>query len=164
MGAEQDLQAAGEINPFLLSMNNAGKASLKAQEIGLVENRITSLSAIAQDLTKENKKVMSGARDTFSRQAEINEWAAQNKMDTLFFLQITFLYFCVVVIALYFRQYGIFPNQVVYIIIGLGLVIVLGVLINRASYTSMSRDKRYWNRRYIGLEDASLQAKLTCGA
>jgi hypothetical protein len=144
------------------AINASEQNSNTSLTYGAYLGRNLTINSIAQDLTQKNRAVNTGAKDTYSRQAEINEWAAQNKMDTLFFLQIVFLYFSVVVISLFLRQSGMLPNAGLYIVVGLGLVIVLGVLWNRASYTYNSRDKRYWNRRYVGLADSNLSAKLQC--
>jgi hypothetical protein len=152
-----------ETNQLFQALNAAEQQSNTALTYGAYLGRNMTIRTIANELTQENKRVNTGARDTYSRQSEINEWAAQNKMDTLFFLQILFLYFSVIVIALFFRQSGLFPNSILYMIIVVGLIITLGILWNRASYTTNSRDKRFWNRRYIGLNDAGdLSAKLQC--
>jgi hypothetical protein len=112
-----------------------------------------------------NKRNINGSKETNIRQGEINEWHAANKLDTLFFLQILFVYLCILVIAIFLRQYGLFSNTIVYIVAGLFGLIVIGILWNRASYTATSRDKRYWNRRFIGLDDAGkgLSGQLRCG-
>jgi hypothetical protein len=152
-----------ETNNLFASLNSAEQASTTALNYGMLLSRNQTIDYIAKDMTEQNKKVNNGARDTYARQAEINEWQAQNKLDTLFFLQILFLYFAVLVILIFLRQSSLVPSSMLYIIGGIGLLIVIGVLWNRASYTSRSRDKRYWNRRYIGLSDSGdLQAKLQC--
>lgn len=151
-----------ETNNLFQSLNGAEQNSNTALTYGAYLGRNMTIRNIASDLTKENKRVNNGAKDTYSRQAEINEWAAQDKLDTLFFLQILFLYFSIIVISLFLRQSGLLPNAGLYIIAGLGLLIVIGVLWNRSSYTRNSRDKRYWNRRFVGLSDANLSAKLQC--
>jgi hypothetical protein len=155
---------ATETAGLLQGINSADGSSNSALTYGSYLSRNMTIRDVASSLTKQNQEAArGGARDTFARQSEINEWQAQNKLDTLFFMQILFLYFTLLVITLYLRQTGILPNIGVYMIAGLGLLIVVGVLWNRASYTQISRDKRYWNRRYIGLEDAgNLGAKLQC--
>jgi hypothetical protein len=148
---------------FVQSINNAELSSNTSMTYGVLLNRNKTIRDIASDMTDQNKRVFNGAKDTFARQGEINEWQAQNKLDTLFFLQITFLFFTLTVILLFLRQYGILPSVTMYIILGFGLLIVIGVLWNRASYTSLSRDKRHWNRRYMGLTDAGgLTAQMQC--
>ena len=153
---------AAETSNLFQSLNAAEQNSNTALTYGAYLGRNMTIRNIASDLTNENKRVNNGAKDTYSRQSEINEWAAQNKMDTLFFLQVLFIYFSVIVVSLFLRQSGILPNSGLYIIAGIGLLIVIGILWNRASYTSNSRDKRYWNRRFVGLDDANLSAKLQC--
>jgi len=116
-------------------------------------------------MTDQNNSKVSEARrqkDTYTRQGEINEWQAQNKMDTLFFLQILFIFLGLVIVLLFLRQGGIISDSVMYVIVGVLLLIVVGVLWNRASYTEMSRDKRYWNRRYLGLNDSNLSSTSQC--
>jgi len=140
----------------------ASSASQNALTYGMVLDRNNTIQNIANDLTNENKSKMSSQRDTYSRQAEINEWQAQNKMDTLFFLQLLFIFLSVLVVSLYLRQIGVFPGSIVSIIAGLGVVLLGLLLWNRASYTSSSRDQRYWNRRFLGLGDANLQAQIQC--
>ena len=147
------------LNGSLITANSTANSMVV---YGGLLSRNATINAIANDMTAQNKKTAAGGADTFSRQSEINEWQAQNKLDTLFFMQILFLYFAVLVICLYFRQVGILPSSVFYILAFIGFIIVFGVLWNRASYTRTSRDKRYWNRRYIGLGDSDLAAKLQC--
>jgi hypothetical protein len=148
---------------LIQSMNSADGSSNNSMAYAVLLNRNKTISDIATDLTAQNKKVFNGAKDTYARQAEINEWQAQNKLDTLFFLQILFLFFALTVVLLFLRQYGILPSTTMYILLGTGLFVVIAVLWNRASYTSISRDKRYWNRRFMGLEDAGgLSAKMQC--
>ncbi len=150
-----------ESGDLISSVNDANSSSNNALIYSTVFNRNSTITNMANNLANENRKRKSPA-ETYSRQAEINEWQAENKYDTLFFFQILFLYLCIVVISFYFRQAGIFPSTVVYIILGLGGLIVLGVFWNRSSYTYYSRDKRYWNRRFLGLEDSGLSTKLQC--
>jgi hypothetical protein len=151
-----------EMSNLVQSLNNAESTSNNTLSYAMMLNRNKTIRDVATDLTKQNNQVKNGTKDTYSRQAEINEWAAQNKYDTLFFLQTAFIYFCLVVVTLYFRQTGLFPSPVVYIILGLGLLVVIGILWNRASYTSASRDKRFWNRRFLGLDDSNLAAQMQC--
>ncbi len=152
-----------ETGQLFQALNAAEQNSNNMMTSSAYLGRNMTITSLAQSMTAENKKTNNGARDTYTRQSEINEWAAQNKYDTLFFMQILFLYFTTIVVSLYLRQTGLFPNTVLYLIVGVGLLIVVGVLWNRASFTKTSRDKRYWNRRYIGLEDAGgLAAKIQC--
>lgn len=154
-------------NAELDSLNNsfavAEDSGQNVMAYGMVVSRNASLDAIAQQLTASNRKVGGGANDTFTRQGEINEWQAQNKMDTLFFLQVTFLFFVTMILLIMLNKYEVLSTWTMTTTIGILSVVVVGILWNRASYTSNSRDKRFWNRRYIGLADnGNLTASMNC--
>jgi len=136
-----------------------------AVNTGRLVGRNASLSQLSQQLKDANagqQNATNATSDTNTRQGEINEWEAQNKLDTLFFLQILFLYFSAVVILLYLRQGKILGNTSVYGGIGGLLLLVIGVFWNRVSYTNMSRDSRYWNRRYIASNPNGLLSANQC--
>jgi hypothetical protein len=148
---------------FLLGLNAADGASNNMLTYGVMLSRNKTIGDIATDLTQKNLKTANGSKDTYIRQGEINEWQAQNKLDTLFFLQTLFLFFTLMVVLMFLRRYGIVTTGMLYMIGGLFTLILVGILWNRASYTFNSRDPRYWNRRYIGLKDSGLSAKsATC--
>jgi uncharacterized protein YdbL (DUF1318 family) len=151
---------------FLTALNGSDAQSQNMLTYGILLGRNQSLQALADKTAVENAKISTnGAKDTYSRQGEINEWQAQNKLDTLFFLQTLFIFFTFVVVLLYFRKAGTLPSSSFYIFLGIALLIVIGILWNRASYTMNYRDKRYWNRRYIGLGDSGgLSASLQCAS
>ena len=134
------------------SLNSAGDNSSSTLTYGMYLSRNKTISDIASDLTKQNAMVRnSGASDTYTRQGEINEWQAQNKLDTLFFFQCLFIYLIVFILFLFLRRYNIIPSFTFYMFTGIITLVIFGILWNRASYTENSRDKRYWNRRYLGL-------------
>jgi len=133
--------------------------STSAINTGRLVGRNSTISDISQQLITQNAETQNTyvtAKDTYTRQGEINEWQAQNKLDTLFFLQILFVYFSIVVILLYLRQAKMLSSSSVYSTVGILLVVVIGILWNRVSYTNMSRDSRYWNRRYIAANPNAL--------
>jgi hypothetical protein len=82
-----------------------------------------------------------------SRQVEINEWAYEDKMETLFVFQILFMSTLFIIILFYLKDTGIFPSSFVWYVVFI-LVLIVGILIiNRASFTARKRDRRFWNRR-----------------
>jgi hypothetical protein len=136
-----------------------------AVNTGRLVGRNASLSQLSEQITQVNagqQNESNATAETNTRQGEINEWEAQNKLDTLFFLQILFLYFSAVVILLYLRQGKILGTTSVYGGIGGLLLVVIGVLWNRVSYTNLSRDSRYWNRRYIAANPNGLLSPSQC--
>ena len=85
--------------------------------------------------------------DLATRQTEINEWSYDDKMDTLFVFQILFLGIIFVTILFYLHNIGIIGRTlIVYVSVVLGIIITV-ILISRARYTQISRDKRFWNRK-----------------
>lgn len=136
---------------FAQVFNSAEGAGQDVLTYGTMLSRNMTVANMAHDMIAQNNKMSQGSKDTYTRQGEINEWAAQNKMDTLFFLQITFLLLSFAILFLFLRRYGMISNYTTMIILLIMLIIAGGTLWNRAIYTSQTRDKRYWNRRFIGL-------------
>jgi hypothetical protein len=145
-------------NNLLQNFNAADGQSNNALTYSMMLSRNKSISDISKDMIVNNNLIKNGPKDTYTRQAEINEWQAQDKLDTLFFLQLTFIFFSLVVFLLFLRQAGVMPNSTVMLIASIFAIILAGVLISRATYTKFSRDNRYWNRRFIGIGDAGISS------
>jgi hypothetical protein len=151
-----------ETNNFLSGFNSSEGISNSTISSSILLSRNINLDDVAKHMTANNNKLLNGSKDTYLRQGEINEWQAQNKLDTLFFLQTVFLFFTLMIFLIFLRQYGMVTNRQLWIIASTFTLILVGILWNRASYTNRSRDNRYWNRRYIGLSDANLSASNKC--
>ncbi len=101
-------------------------------------------------LAKQNVTTATYNTDLAKRQFEINEWAVQNKRDTLFVYQFIFITVLVLAVLTGFWKYGMIPTGVYGLLI-FTLMFVLGCTIAyRALYTDQVRDKFYWNRRDFG--------------
>jgi hypothetical protein len=85
--------------------------------------------------------------DLANRQVEINEWTYNNKMDSLFVLQLTFIALVFVGILMILKGQGVVPASFVWYSMGVLLFIVVVIIINRSVYTNTRRDTRYWNRK-----------------
>jgi hypothetical protein len=136
------------------AINSASMATSDALTYSMYLNRNKTISDIASKLTDQNSAIQNGSSETYARQGEINEWEAQNKLDTLFFLQWLFLYLTFLTVIIYMWRMGLFPESTFYWIVGISSVILAGILWNRANYTNSHRDNRYWNRRYIALDSS----------
>jgi hypothetical protein len=147
---------SAESDSLLSSLNGAIDNSSQALTYGMYMYRNKTISDIAADLTNKNNSINNGASETYARQGEINEWEAQNKLDTFFFLQCLFLYLSLLIVIIFLERSGFIPFSTLYIIGGILTVILVGILWNRAYYTSKHRDKRFWNRRYLGLKDGGV--------
>ena len=99
------------------------------------------------DKTKSEADTITLDSHNAKRQFEINEWTSNNKLDTLFFLQLLLIVLTLTAPLLYANKIGLIPSSVYYGVTGLiGIAVVL-TLIVRAQYSLNSRDTRYWNRR-----------------
>ena len=151
-----------EKSNLIQNFNSADGQSNNALTYSMMLSRNKSISDISKDMIVNNNLIKNGPKDTYARQAEINEWQAQDKLDTLFFLQLTFIFFSSIVFLLFLRRAGVMPNSSLMLFGSIFAVILAGTLISRASYTKFSRDNRYWNRRFIGLDDAGLNTIDKC--
>lgn len=144
------------------SLNMANMNSNQALIYGMYLSRNKTISDAAVDLTIRNKMFDNGTSETYARQGEINEWQAQNKFDTLFFLQCMFIYLMIFIIFIYIWRKGLIPNSTYYYIIIICTIILLCIFWNRYMYTTTYRDNRYWNRRYFGLDKSLVNETDTC--
>lgn len=83
------------------------------------------------------------------RQFEINEWYNQNKLETLFFLQLFFIVSMLMAVVVYFQKQGKLSVQLAGMITILLCAIVGITGVYRYYYTNRVRDPRLWNRRYF---------------
>jgi hypothetical protein len=81
------------------------------------------------------------------RQSEVNEWTANNKLDTLFIYQQLLIILCTTIILVYFLKRGLISTTVFFMIVGILALIFIFTIINRAQYTNKLRDTQYWNKR-----------------
>ena len=88
--------------------------------------------------------------DSISRQIQINEWTYQNKMDTVFALQITFIAVALVGIIFYFKRVGTVGTAFAYYTSGIAIILVALIIINRLFFTSARRDPQLWHRFRFG--------------
>lgn len=117
--------------------------------------RTQDLTQMANDIDKVAvKQVNTSVINTglISRQEEINEWANNNKLDTLFFLQILFITLTFISSMVFLNSYGLISSYFLNLWIVLASFFAVFVLITRARYTSVLRDGRYWNKLRFGVE------------
>jgi hypothetical protein len=108
---------------------------------------------VANLQTTATKPIISAANQMVSdtqlakRQNEINQWAAQNKLDTLFVYQQLFIILCATIILVYLMQRGLLSSTAFYMFVAIFALIFTLTIVNRAQYTDTIRDKKYWNKR-----------------
>ena len=84
--------------------------------------------------------------DLAGRQTQINEYAYQNKLDTLFFLQLLFVSILIVAIFAYLAQAGFISYLLVAYVAILILVIDILLFLTRYAFTTNMRDQNRWNQ------------------
>lgn len=85
--------------------------------------------------------------DLATRQVEINEWTYNNKMDTLFVFQLVFLALLAVSVLFGLKRYGLLGGAFAWYATAIIFILCTVLIVNRAYYTRMLRDQRYWNER-----------------
>jgi hypothetical protein len=100
--------------------------------------------------------------DNTKRQFLVNEWYAQNKLESLFFLQVAFLAMVSSMIVIMLGKMNLFPwifgKYVVFIIASAAAILAL----YRFNYTRYTRDVRYWNKRKFSDNPGTLKAGDLC--
>jgi uncharacterized protein (UPF0333 family) len=130
-------------------IQNASDMTQMADDISSVTTRQLSASEINSGL--------------ISRQEEINEWANNNKLDTLFFLQILFITLTFISTMVFLNSNGLISSYLLNLLIVLASFFAVFVLITRARKTSVLRDGRYWNKMRFGTQKAPpMKPKTTC--
>lgn len=112
----------------------------------------TAVEGEAYDRDIENAK----------RQAEINDWSAYNKLDTLFASQLLFIALVFIAPLVYLKTRYIIPSSVFYGILLIVILILVFTITWRVQYTDKSRSNRFWHRRRFG--EYSQTPSVTCSA
>lgn len=98
-------------------------------------------------MDEEEKKKHLYNIDLATRQIQINEWAYNDKMETLFAFQLVFISLILLSVLFYFKGEGMLSGYFVWYAF-LVLVLIVGlIIIYRAIYTARVRDPKYWSRR-----------------
>lgn len=100
--------------------------------------------------------------DLANRQIQVNEWAYNNKTDTLFVFQLLFISLMFVTILLVIKGMGHIGGDFVWYSMTVLIIINAMIIINRAVYTNTKRDSKLWNKkRFSG--DNGTKSPITMG-
>jgi hypothetical protein len=128
--------------------------------------RTKDLDGLANDLDSKVKDQILPAQinhGLISRQAEINEWANSNKLDTLFFFQILFISLMISSILCYFLSIRLINESLFTLLTYLITFLATSILLVRWRYTSAVRDSRYWNKaRFDRIGSSNPETNGTC--
>lgn len=113
---------------------------LRNQDVDNLQNQLYSRMKGQSDAVILDK-------DLAQRQYQINQWTSDDKLDTLFVYQWSFLVFCLGVVLMYLVRTGFLSAGVAWSILIILLIIIGLITVNRSQYTKNLRDQREWNRR-----------------
>ena len=88
--------------------------------------------------------------ELIGRQYEINEWANENKLDTLFFMQVLFISLTFISMMLFLKNQGILHMNAFLFLSCVAGGIALLILVLRSRYTNTTRNSRYWHKARFG--------------
>ena len=103
-------------------------------------------------------------KDLTRRQAEINDWYYQDKLETLFFLQLFFMTMLSMCIVMYFQKSGLISGSFASFLTFLLLTVIMIIGLYRYKYTETFRDPRWWYKRRFGKVDQPVDKPSTCDA
>jgi len=139
---------------------------------GYYNNRNNDLLYVQSKLVEQSRAAVSGMKhdkDLTRRQTEINEWYFNDKLETLFFLQIFFITMLGSAIVLYFQKNAMISAPFAAFLMAILLAIVIGTGLYRNQYTANTRDARFWHRRnfydkklYIPTKQQSSASDCSC--
>lgn len=141
------------LSTFDTQMSNITGADNNVTAATYYLNRTKDLNFLAQDMnsiTEDQLNTIDLNNDLQLRQKEINEWSNFNKIDTIYFLQISFIVLTFISILVFLNMNG-FISGFIFTLLSIlaGLIAVL-VLIFSTRYNNVSRDSRYWHKaRFI---------------
>jgi len=122
----------------------------------LFKTRSSDVDKLQKVIHTVNSKYEAGIdsdKKLTKRQFEINEWAYNNKLETLFLLQLLFISILVLVLFLFLSKNGYISSTVAGSLSVILLLIVAYVGYVRWSYTNSTRDPHTWSRRTFPAEE-----------
>jgi hypothetical protein len=112
--------------------------------------RNNDLIGLQEQMTERSRAAVSGLKhdkDLTRRQVEINQWYFEDKLETLFFLQMFFIVMLAEAIVVYFQRNGYITMPFAGFLTAILFSIVTAVGLYRWRYTADIRDVRFWHKR-----------------
>ncbi len=146
-------------NSFNVGIRSANNSAVNYDILSNYVVQSNNLNTTMADLASQNTKntnIAQGNAATNSRVREIKEWYYNNKLDTLFVFQLIFISICFLAVLAFLIKLGFINSAVFGICVGIVIVVMILLIANRAVYTDMVRDKRYWSKRNYGIVGSPL--------
>jgi len=112
----------------------------RSNELSSLQNNIFNNQKEEADAIVENK-------NTFGRKHEMNEWTVSNKQDTLFVLSALFVVLSVCLLFTGLLRMNVISTTVWTVTCVVAVFVFVLIVINRAQYTNILRNKRYWSKK-----------------
>ena len=129
-----DLKLSERVQGALLQYGN------RSTDLSNLQNNVYINQKTQADAVLENK-------NTFGRKYEMNEWSVNNKKDTLFVFSVLFVILSVIILFTVFLRLNLISSNIWSIICIVSVIIFILIVMNRAEYTNLIRNKRYWNKK-----------------
>jgi len=127
--------------------------------------RNKDVNRLMDSIAKKNAAAVEGVsadKQNSKRQFEINEWYNNNKLETLFFLQMFFIASLVMIILVSLQKRGTIAAPVAAMLSGI-IAAAVGIIgLYRYYYTEAARDTRLWSRRKFGTTSVPPSAPSDC--
>jgi hypothetical protein len=118
---------------------------------------VNKLQTVIHDINTKYEAGIDSDKKLTRRQYEINEWAYNNKLETLFLLQILFMSVLILCVFLFLSKQGFISSATAGTLSVILLLIVAYVIYTRWNYTHATRDTRLWNRRIFPAEEGGVK-------
>lgn len=128
-------------------LNRASKAQ---EAILMLNKRNEELSNIKQQIYQNQEKSASAItedKNLAGRKYEMNQWSVGNKKDTLFVFSALFILLSALILLTVLWRMSILSAGLSGALSAPLIIIFIMIVIYRAKFTNVWRDKRYWNRR-----------------
>lgn len=135
---------------FEKTYNDFIRASEGTKNILYYQVRNKDLDRLQQEVFARAKGEADAATydsQTAKRQFEVNEWTANNKLDTLFVFQMVFITLTLTAPLLYLSKSGVIPPSITYLLFSLLCIAIILTLVVRIQYNTQARSNLFWNRR-----------------
>ena len=112
--------------------------------------RNTDVANLQEQMLQRSRAAFQGIKhdkDLTRRQAEINDWYFNDKLETLFFLQVFFIVVLSMAIVTYLQKNGFITSQFAVYLTAILVFVVIGTGLYRNRYTKEFRDSRFWSKR-----------------
>lgn len=125
------------------------RASQAQEAILMLDKRNKELADIQQQIYQNQKGSADATTDDKNlagRKYEMNQWSVGNKSETVFVYSMLFIVLSALVLLTALWSSGIISSVLWAGLAAPIIIVFVLVVINRATYTNVFRDNRYWNR------------------